>query len=301
MASYLNWPQSAEVRPSALSRHGFTYEGQGERTRCVACDLVVENWQRGDEPQVIHRNKSPRCPFVIAESSSSSRDVYDVPTAQSIRSQFQQLRVSEPQALIRSDSEILPSTTLPSSSSSAREPLASAAGPSVQPPNITPFSLIDRSHPDFIQLQSESARLLTFHDWPSAAGHIVEPRDLAATGLFYTGHADRVQCAFCRGCLRSWRQGDRPDQEHRRHFPDCPLIRGAVTGNIPCDGATYVVRSSLHTSFSSVIFVAYVLYCIWLVQRLHRVSKNRANLFLPEVWQILTDCENVWHKDSLSA
>jgi len=87
---------------------------------------------------------------------------------------------------------------------------------------------IDGSHPDFIQLQSESARLLTFHDWPSSAGHIVEPRDLAATGLFYTGHADRVQCAFCRGCLRSWRPGDRPDQEHRRHFPDCPLIRGAA-------------------------------------------------------------------------
>jgi len=85
---------------------------------------------------------------------------------------------------------------------------------------------IDRSRPDFVQLRSESARLSTFHDWPSSAGSIVEPRQLAAVGLFYTGQGDRVQCAFCRGCLRSWKPGDRPAEEHRRHFPDCPFVRG---------------------------------------------------------------------------
>ena len=89
---------------------------------------------------------------------------------------------------------------------------------------------MQRSHPDFVQLRSESVRLSTFHDWPSSAGQIVEPRELAAAGLFYTGHADRVQCAFCRGCLRNWKPGDRPEQEHRRHFPDCPLMRGAAAG-----------------------------------------------------------------------
>ena len=107
---------------------------------------------------------------------------------------------------------------------------------------------MDRSHPDFVHLRSESVRLSTFHNWPSSAGRIVEPRELAAAGLFYTGHADRVQCAFCRGCLRNWRQGDRPEEEHRRHFPDCPLIRGAATGNIPCDTSTTVVSLLLALS-----------------------------------------------------
>ena len=216
LASYLNWPPTAEVRPSALSRHGFTYEGQGERTRCVACGIVIENWRRGDRPQDVHRNRSPRCPFVIDENSSSSnQDAGDVGSA---RTQLQQLRVNEPQASVRSDGEIVRQTTLPASSSLARESRDSAANSPVQQPGSTSptasgSSTVDRSHPDFVQLRSESVRLATFHDWPSSAGHIVEPRELAAAGLFYTGHADRVQCAFCRGCLRNWRPGDRPEQE----------------------------------------------------------------------------------------
>ena len=110
---------------------------------------------------------------------------------------------------------------------------------------------IDRSRPDFVQLRSESVRLSTFHDWPSSAGRIVDPRDLAATGLFYTGHADRVQCAFCRGCLRSWKPGDRPAEEHRRHFPDCPLMRGAAADADSRASLTTISASSTFTSSSS--------------------------------------------------
>jgi len=165
---------------------------------------------------------------------------------QFVNFQFQQLRVDEPQASVRRDGEVFPS------SSSAVEPSASATGPSVHRPSITQSSAsVDRSHPDFTQLQSESVRLSTFHDWPESAGRIVDPRDLAATGLFYTAHADRVQCAFCRGCLRNWQPGDSPANEHRRHVPDCPLMRGAVTGNVPTNSATRAVRSaSLYCQYS---------------------------------------------------
>ena len=96
---------------------------------------------------------------------------------------------------------------------------------------MAPVQTIRRAganHLDFVQLRSESVRLSTFHDWPLSAGFIVEPRDLAVAGFFYTGHADRVQCAFCRGCLCNWKPGDVPAHEHRRHFPDCSLMRGAV-------------------------------------------------------------------------
>ena len=76
------------------------------------------------------------------------------------------------------------------------------------------------TNPNFDQLRSESVRLSTFRDWP--AGATVLPRDLAAAGLFYTG---RVQCAYCRGFLRNWFQGDRPIIEHSRHFPNCSFVR----------------------------------------------------------------------------
>ena len=244
LASYVSWPSSAAVGPSALSRCGFVYEGPGERTRCVACGIVVDNWSQGDRPRDVHRSKSPRCPFVVAEGSSSSQNADDVgSTLQSARSQLEQLRVNEPQVAIRSDGEILTSANLASSSAGERSTSASR-GPSVQQPGGTTSSAasaVDRSRPDFVQLRSESVRLSTFHDWPSSAGCIVEPRDLAVAGLFYTGHADRVQCAFCRGCLRNWKSGDVPAQEHRRHFPDCPLMRGAITGNVPCDTSITVV------------------------------------------------------------
>ena len=231
LASYLNWPSSAPVRPSALSRNGFTYEGQGLITRCVACGIVVDSWTTGDRPQDIHRNKSPTCPFVVAETSSISRDV------DNIASSLQQMRVNEPsRRIVRSDGETLTSAMLPSS---AGEPSTSA----VQQPGTTAVSAmpVDRSRPDFVQLRSESVRLSTFHDWPSSAGRIVEPCHLAAAGLFYTGHADRVQCAFCRGLLRSWRPGDIPAKEHRRHFPECPLVRADASASIPCDSSTIVV------------------------------------------------------------
>ena len=40
--------------------------------------------------------------------------------------------------------------------------------------------------PDFERLKDETVRLSTFRDWPETASRVVEPRDLAEAGLFYT-------------------------------------------------------------------------------------------------------------------
>lgn len=218
LASYVNWPSAAAVRPCALSRHGFTYEGHGDTTRCVACGVVVNNWQRGDRPVDVHRTRSPSCPFVVDESG---RDDDDVGTT------LRQLRLNDPHASsFRTDGETATdSSTAPSQQT---------------PPDTTSSSAVDRSRPDLARLRSESDRLSTFADWPSSAA--VTSRELAAAGLFYTGLADRVQCAFCGGCLHSWSAADRPAHEHRRHFPDCSLVRdGASAGN---DNSPTPVRSS---------------------------------------------------------
>lgn len=48
---------------------------------------------------------------------------------------------------------------------------------------------------------------------------------LANAGFFYTGVDDRVKCAYCSGNLQSWEEGDIPMLEHRKHFPNCSLVR----------------------------------------------------------------------------
>jgi len=109
--------------------------------------------------------------------------------------------------------------------------------------------------PDFERMTTdETARLSTFRDWPQKAAHIVKPRDLAKAGLFYTGQADRVQCAFCRGYLYNWVQGDKPADEHRRHFPDCKFIRqlnednnNNITAAATSSSRRHLHQQQLHT------------------------------------------------------
>lgn len=81
------------------------------------------------------------------------------------------------------------------------------------------------------RLVQEDFRLGTFVNWPQDAP--VQPRDLAKAGFYYTNSADRVKCAFCKGILRNWEQGDDAMVEHRSHFPNCAFVKGDPTGNVP--------------------------------------------------------------------
>ena len=103
-----------------------------------------------------------------------------------------------------------------------------------------------RHQPDFECLKDEAVRLSTFYDWPETAARIVKPCDLAKAGMFYTGQTDRVQCAFCRGCLRNWVQGDNPAEEHRKHFPDCSFIRQLKGETTPGTGTSSHGNSYRH-------------------------------------------------------
>jgi len=91
--------------------------------------------------------------------------------------------------------------------------------------DISAERCLDVSPRDSVELRSKRmTRVATFYDWPSSAKSVVRPLQLAAAGFWYTGEVDRVQCAFCRGCLRNWKPGAIPAEEHRRHFPDCPFV-----------------------------------------------------------------------------
>jgi len=204
VASFAAWPSTAAVSSLALAGAGFKYSGHGESTVCADCQLIVDSWQRGYRPDKIHAQRSPNCAFV--QQHLQDRIVSNI-------------LISAQSASTAPESENVLCFVNRDHPDFERLKAHSTA-------NHSSLSCtINRDHPDFERLKDEAVRLSTFFDWPERVASIVRPGDVAKAGLFYTGQTDRVQCAFCRGYLRNWVQGDIPADEHRRLFPDCPFVR----------------------------------------------------------------------------
>jgi len=243
LASYRSWSSDA-VSSVLLARAGLTYTGYNDNTVCDSCKTELSGWQQGDDPINKHRGRAPHCSFeadnlinieVMARRLASAFDIKsgntkDAADCTSSSSAFgptsTALKTLKPEFREACKQIIRRAINTP------RVPSTSNLSTPASNPQQTNDPVIDRNNPDFELLRSERVRLLTFHDWPERAAQIVEARQLAQTGLYFTGQADRVQCVFCRGFLRNWVQGDQPTDEHRRHFPDCAFVRGRQVGNI---------------------------------------------------------------------
>lgn len=72
----------------------------------------------------------------------------------------------------------------------------------------------------------ERHRLLSFHkgDW----SYPVDPRDLAASGMYWTGTADVVRCHFCMVEIKNWQVGDVPHEHHVSQNPKCVYFSGGA-------------------------------------------------------------------------
>ena len=97
-------------------------------------------------------------------------------------------------------------------------------------------------------MKKEKARFLTYANWPLA--HPIKPQCLAAAGLYFLGVSDRVKCAFCQKVLHNWVAADDPMEEHGRHFPECPFVKGASTngqnvGNVPAENDTGSMKDAI--------------------------------------------------------
>jgi len=78
--------------------------------------------------------------------------------------------------------------------------------------------------------EAERRRTYTAH-WPIES--IIKAADLAKEGFYYTGTADRVQCAFCAGIIRNWDRGDIPKIQHKNFFNYCKMVQNKPCHNIP--------------------------------------------------------------------
>lgn len=43
-------------------------------------------------------------------------------------------------------------------------------------------------------------------------------------GFYYLNNSDQVKCIECGGVIGRWEEGDVPFIEHRKFFPDCPIV-----------------------------------------------------------------------------
>lgn len=88
-------------------------------------------------------------------------------------------------------------------------------------------------------------RLQTFNsNWPL---DFISPEQLAQAGFYYLNIADQVKCAFCGGIIGQWEVNDQPLLEHRKFFPDCPIVQQEMQEEI---GIQYV-RTPKSPEFST--------------------------------------------------
>ncbi|XP_033739743.1 baculoviral IAP repeat-containing protein 3-like isoform X2 [Pecten maximus] len=93
--------------------------------------------------------------------------------------------------------------------------------------NVPFYGPYDIWNPFNYEMVSWKKRLLSFENWPKSL--IQKPRVLAASGFYYKGRGDIVQCFCCGGIVRQWLDTDDPWLEHMKHFPTCFHIQENIS------------------------------------------------------------------------
>lgn len=86
---------------------------------------------------------------------------------------------------------------------------------------------------ELVDYRFEENRLKSFSEWPVA---YIDRDNLAAAGFYFSGEDDRVICFECKLALEAWKEGDIPEQEHKKWQADCRLMKKIPCGNVPIGG-----------------------------------------------------------------
>ncbi|XP_038059133.1 baculoviral IAP repeat-containing protein 3-like [Patiria miniata] len=233
LATFKNWPHSAPVTANALARAGFFFLGIGDQVQCFACLGIIKDWEFGDHAMGEHKKHFPRCPFVrdptyknvplVAEQAKSGA-AGGAPAEKRAKEKAAEL-YKAPNNAKKSQSGKKGSGK-PVKGGGFNESLKSCEGNPTRQPTIDSAETEVR-----LTFRSEYKRLLSYHSWPR--NHPMDPRDLAKAGFYFLEKDDIVQCFACFGKIRDWEPQDIPRQEHTRHFPSCPFVKGLDVKNEP--------------------------------------------------------------------
>ncbi|XP_069104535.1 baculoviral IAP repeat-containing protein 7-like [Argopecten irradians] len=193
LETYRKWPATSPVNSRDLARSGFYYTGSEDRVQCIYCRGILKGWDPGDVVHIEHRNKFPRCPFILG------MDVGNIPY------------------------------TPNQSSTAVSNTINQNSRFSQQAPSQMEALGINTDRPKFPHYAIESSRLASFRNWPTYKHQT--PELLSKAGFFYANFGDNVKCFYCDGGLKNWEPGDNPWEEHARWFPKCPFVR-SVKGEV---------------------------------------------------------------------
>ena len=63
----------------------------------------------------------------------------------------------------------------------------------------------------------------TFITWSKQIAQ--KPAEMVASGFYYTGRGDVVQCFYCGIFLKHWTPADVAESEHAKHAPQCKYVK----------------------------------------------------------------------------
>lgn len=173
------------VSAKKLASTGCYFHSQPDKVKCVFCNVILEEFENGDDVLKEHLKFSPNCPLLRRRKTSN-------------------VAINQKEL-----EKFLPPPSYDECGSSMRRKSSSS----------WPEAL---AHPQYLK---PKARLSSFetHLWP--IGLKQKPKELVEAGFFYSGKSDITICFSCGVCLGKWEEGDNPWIEHKKNLvKDCKYL-----------------------------------------------------------------------------
>lgn len=270
LQTFNNWPTDAAVSASRIAKAGFYFTGENLTVECFSCHVQISDWNYGDQVMTRHKLLSPQCAFVLNPATSENVPILSTPTSPESPSRNEDLTnlqvrldtfetwqfsdVVSPQVLAESGFYYLKQRDLtkcvfcqgivgawqaediPDVEHHKHFPRCTFVQTKIIPRIIKKNNNKRYGEPGSDALKVEQFRQITFENWPKS--EIVEPQDLVRAGFYYTGESDITKCAFCSGEAMNWTEGDDPDYEHKRLFPNCSFVQNIITPRLTSTDST---------------------------------------------------------------
>ncbi|OPL21709.1 hypothetical protein AM593_06116, partial [Mytilus galloprovincialis] len=72
LSSFASYPNT-NISVIKLAKAGYYYNGNGDEVVCYFCKSKNKHWKSTDDPEEIHKEKAPECPFVIKHLTATSK------------------------------------------------------------------------------------------------------------------------------------------------------------------------------------------------------------------------------------
>ncbi|XP_040567805.1 death-associated inhibitor of apoptosis 2 [Lepeophtheirus salmonis] len=93
LSTFKNWPSNAKVEARKIAKAGFFHTGNESEVQCSWCNVLISQWEYGDQVMAKHRYANSNCPFILnisdnvpmilnsstSDSETNNNDEVDIP------------------------------------------------------------------------------------------------------------------------------------------------------------------------------------------------------------------------------